>query len=57
MISTYGPNGYTKYPAYLESLREVLDDALTGDCIVLLGDFNAHVCNDSEWCSVFGLLC
>lgn len=57
MISTYGPNGYAEYPAYLESLGEVLDDAPTGDCIVLLGDFNAHVCNDREWCSVFGLLC
>lgn len=38
VISTYGPNGHTEYPAYLDSPGGVLDDAPTGACIVLLGD-------------------
>ena len=32
----------------LESLEKVLESNPTGDFIVLLGDFNAHVDNDSK---------
>ncbi|KAK3525054.1 hypothetical protein QTP86_014217 [Hemibagrus guttatus] len=55
VVLAYGPNGSVEYPTFLETLRGVLEGALTGDSIVLLGDFNAHVGNDSDtWRGVIG---
>ncbi|KAK3567025.1 hypothetical protein QTP86_008980 [Hemibagrus guttatus] len=55
VVSAYGPNSSVDYPTFLETLRGVLEDASTGDSIVLLGDFNAHVGNDSDtWRGVIG---
>ncbi|KAK3556527.1 hypothetical protein QTP70_009074 [Hemibagrus guttatus] len=48
VVSAYGPNGSVEYPTFLETLRGVLEGAPTGDSIVLLGDFNAHVGTDSD---------
>ncbi|KAK3517547.1 hypothetical protein QTP70_012628 [Hemibagrus guttatus] len=44
----YGPNSSVEYLTFLETLRGVLEGAPTGDSIVLLGDFNTHVGNDSD---------
>ncbi|KAK3508748.1 hypothetical protein QTP70_004227 [Hemibagrus guttatus] len=50
----YGPNGSVEYPTFLETLRGVLEGA-PGDSIVLLGNFNTHVGNNSDtWRGVIG---
>ncbi|KAK3520219.1 hypothetical protein QTP70_019361 [Hemibagrus guttatus] len=55
VFSAYGPNGSVEYPTFLETLRGVLEGAPTWDSIVLLGDFNAHVGNESDtWRGVIG---
>ncbi|KAK3550786.1 hypothetical protein QTP70_005472 [Hemibagrus guttatus] len=55
VVLAYGPNGSVDYPTFLKTLRGVLEGTPIGDSIVLLGDFNAHVGNDSDtWRGVIG---
>lgn len=49
------PNDYSECTPFLESMGGVLQDAPTGDFIVLLGDSSAHMGNDSlTWRGVIG---
>lgn len=50
VVCACAPSGGSECSAVLESLGGVLEVALPGDSVVLLGDFNAHLGNNSKTC-------
>ena len=55
VVLAYEPNSSAEYPAFLEALGGVSESAPTGDFVILLGDFNAHVGSDIvTWRDVTG---
>lgn len=55
VICAFGSNTFVEYPAFLECLGGMLEDALTKDCVVLTGDFKTHEHNNSDtWRGITG---
>ena len=49
VVQVYGPNSESEYDAFLE-VDGTLERIPRGDRVVLMGDFNARVGRDVEWC-------
>lgn len=58
VFCTYAPaNSSSEYTPFLDSLGQVLEGAPTWTSIVLPGDFNGHIGNDSmTWRGIIGLI-
>lgn len=51
-----GSNSSLECPPFLGSMEEVLESVSVGDSIILLGNVNAYMCNDSEnWKGMVGM--
>ena len=55
VVVAYAPNVISEYGVFVDDLQVLLNSVPVGDSLVLLGDFNAHVGNDSgTWKGVVG---
>ena len=50
LVRAYDPNISSAYPPFLVFLEGVLESAPSGDSLILLGNFNAHVDGNSQTC-------
>ena len=48
LVQVYAPNTESEYAPFLDEVLGVLEGIPGTDCIVLLGDFNAHVGDDAQ---------
>ena len=55
VIQVYAPNVESNYPKFLDNVSQVLESIPTSNSILLMGDFNTHIGNDSiTWKGVIG---
>ncbi|CAF3333272.1 unnamed protein product [Rotaria sp. Silwood2] len=55
VIQIYAPNNEADYPEFLDIVATTMENVPVSDSILLIGDFNAHVGNDSQtWNGIIG---
>src|SRR6266581_5698446 len=55
LVQTYAPNTENEYQEFIEQLYTCISDIPTTDEVIIMGDFNAHMGNDSEtWKGILG---
>ena len=55
ILQMYAPNAEAQYQPFLDEVIVVLQKVTSAESILLLGDFNVHVCTDTKtWKGVIG---
>jgi len=54
-VAVYAPNAASEYQAFVDEVNDVLLKVSPSESTVLMGDFIAHICTDTEtWKGVIG---